>query len=63
MQNARRQYDENGNPLPLQPGRQADPEKAKQRADAKAKRDARRQYDENGKPLPLRSGRISNDDK
>ena len=60
---ARRQFDENGNPLPLRPGRPADPEKAKQRADAKAKRDARRQYDENGNPLPLRPGRISNNDK
>ena len=55
---ARRQFDANGNPLPLRRGRQPlDPEKAKQRAEARAKREARRQYDANGNPLPLRRGR------
>ena len=45
------------------PGRPADPEKAKQRAEAQAKREARRQYDENGKPIPLRRGRPADPEK
>lgn len=50
------QRDENGNFVKKKRGPKGDPEKARQREEATAKREARRQYDANGKPLPLKRG-------